>query len=100
MLLVYTEQNRYNGIMNISGNAVCSNDSVIFSVAIVKNGNLDERLGEITIKDITRNNSFQWFTTIFLEGMTKNDYYEIWITSSSGNDVYILQDVQWFCNTF
>lgn len=98
--LTYTAQNKYNGVMNISGNAVGYNDSEIFSVAVVKNGNIDDRFGEISVKDITRNNSFHWFTTIFLESMNKDDYYEIWITSNSDNDVYTLQDVQWFCNTF
>jgi hypothetical protein len=98
--LTYTAQKKYNGVMNISGNILCSNDSTIFSVAVVKNGNIDHRLGEKTVIDMPGNKSFQWFTTIFLESMTKDDYYEIWITSSSDNDVYTLQDVQWFCNTF
>lgn len=87
------------GVMNISGNIICLNDSAIFSVAVVKNGNTISRYGETSEKVFGVYRQCQWFINVTMENMTKNDYYEIWITSSTNNDTYVLQDVQWFCNT-
>ena len=97
--LTYLSNQVYEGAMNISGNIICSKDSAIFSVAVVKNGNIVNRYGETSVKVVKHDDQYQWFMNVFMEDMTKDDYYEIWITSSSNNDIYTLQDVQWYCNT-
>lgn len=97
--LTYLSSQENKGVMNISGNMVCSNDSITFSVALVKNGEIEKKYGETSVNVVDHNIEYQWFMNIFMESMSQNDYYEIWITSNKNNDVYVLQDVQWFCNT-
>ncbi|PKP21751.1 MAG: hypothetical protein CVU05_06135 [Bacteroidetes bacterium HGW-Bacteroidetes-21] len=97
--LTYLSQQSYDAFMTISGNVLCSNDSKIFSVAIVKNGNTAVKYGQTSVKLVNSNNPYQWSTNVYLEDMSKDDYYEIWVTSSSNNDVFILQDIQWFTST-
>jgi len=97
--ITYLSSQVYDGIMTISGNVICNNDNKILSVALVKNGNIANRYGETTVKLPNSANPYQWSTNVYLEDMSQNDYYEIWISSSSNNDIYKLQDVLWFTNT-
>ncbi|HBS88959.1 MAG: hypothetical protein A2W91_05900 [Bacteroidetes bacterium GWF2_38_335] len=97
--LTYLTSNSMDVVMNITGNVICTNTNKVFSVAVVKNGNPALRYGEITVKITSASYPYQWATNVYIPDAVAGDYYEVWITSTTDNDIYILQDVQWFTNT-
>ncbi len=83
----------------ITGNITVDNNNLRVTIAIVKNGATSTRYGETDLRIITANQPFQFSTVIYIPDMAKNDYLELYVTSSQNGDIIRFQDVQWFTNT-
>jgi hypothetical protein len=83
----------------ITGNITSNNSNVRITIAIVKNGVTGTRYGETDLRIVTANQPFQFSTVIYIPDMRKNDYLELFATSSQSGDIIRFQDVQWLTNT-
>jgi hypothetical protein len=83
----------------ITGNITSNNSNVRITIAIVKNGVTGTRYGETDLRIVTANQPFQFSTVIYIPDMRKNDYLELYVTSSQNGDIIRFQDVQWYTNT-
>jgi hypothetical protein len=83
----------------ITGNLTSTNSNVRITIGIVKNGVTATRYGETDLRIVTANQPFQFSTVIYLPDMAKNDYLELYATSSQSGDIIRFQDVQWYTNT-
>ena len=85
----------------ITGNIIVNQTDVTITISIVKNGVTTTRYGETDLR-IFKSEAYQphqFSTVIYIPDMTKNDFLELYLTSSTNNDVVTFQDVQWFTNT-
>jgi hypothetical protein len=71
----------------------------VITIAVVKNGVTTTRYGETDLRITTASQPFQFSTVIFIPAMAKNDYLELYCTSSNSADIVTFQDIQWFTNT-
>jgi len=83
----------------ITGNITSNNSNVRVTIGIVKNGVTGTRYGETDLRIVTANQPFQFSTVIYIPDMTRNDYLELYTTSSQNGDIIRFQDVQWLTNT-
>jgi hypothetical protein len=83
----------------ITGNITVNNSNVRVTIAIVKNGATGTRYGETDLRIVTANQPFQFSTVIYIPDMAKDDYLELYVTSSQNGDIIRFQDVQWYTNT-
>jgi hypothetical protein len=83
----------------ITGNLTSTNSNVRITIGIVKNGVTGTRYGETDLRIVTANQPFQFSTVIYIPDMRKNDYLELFATSSQNGDIIRFQDVQWYTNT-
>lgn len=93
--ITYQTVNRTNGFAVITGNIACDHNSVL-TIGLVKNGVSSIRHGECNLKVTAANVPFQFSTVIYLEDISKDDYFELYVTSSRANDLVTFQDVQWY----
>jgi hypothetical protein len=97
--ITYQPTNKRNGWFVITGNVQCNNANRTVSIGIVKNGSSTVRYGETTLRITTGSQPFQFSTVVNLADIEANDYFELYVTSNSSNDVITFQDIQWFANT-
>jgi hypothetical protein len=97
--ITYQPTNKRDGWFSIAGNLSVNNSSRTISIGIVKNGNTAVRYGETTLRTGTANQPYQFSFVAFIEDLSPGDYYEIYITSTSNNDIIKIQDIQWLVNT-
>jgi hypothetical protein len=83
----------------ITGNITVDDNNLRITIAIVKNGNTGTRYGETDLRIVTANQPFQFSTVIYIPDMAKDDYLELYVTSSQNGDIVRFQDVQWYTNT-
>jgi hypothetical protein len=83
----------------ISGDISVNNSNRVITIAIYKNGLMGTKYGETDLRVTNSNQPFQFSTVIYIPSVKKNDFLELYVTSSSSNDVVTFQDVQWFTNT-
>ena len=97
--IIYQPNNRRDGYFVISGNLSVNNASRTISLAIVKNGSSGTRYGETTLRTGSSNTASQFTSVVYLSDIAPNDYFEIWISSSSNSDVVTMLDVLWLAQT-
>jgi hypothetical protein len=97
--ITYLTQHNRDAIMTITGDISINAQNRTVSISIVKNGISSTQYGETTFRLITNNQPFQFATTIYLQNVSKNDYYEVWARTSNNGDIVIFQDVQWLTQT-
>ena len=83
----------------ITGNITSNNSNVRITLAIVKNGVTATRFGETDLRIVTANQPFQFSTVIYIPDMARDDYLELYTTSSQNGDIIRFQDVQWLTNS-
>jgi hypothetical protein len=83
----------------ITGNISVNNPNRVITIGIVKNGVSTTRYGETDLRITIANQPFQFSTVIHLEDIVKDDYLELWVTSSNSSDVVIFRDIQWLTNS-
>jgi hypothetical protein len=81
----------------ISGNVQVNNTNRVITVGLVKNGVTTYRYGETTLRITTANQAFQFSTVILVENVAKNDYFELYASSTNGWDQLVFQDINILC---
>ena len=97
--ITYQPLNTRDGWAIITGNLSNSLISHVLTIAIVKNGVTSTRYGETDIRILAANQPQQFSTVIYIPGLAKNDYLELYVTSNTNGSVVTFQDIQWFANT-
>ncbi len=97
--VTYLAQNKRDATMIITGDLSVDAANRTISLAIVKNGISTTQYGETTFRVTTGNQPFQFATTIYLQNVSKNDYYEVWVRGLNNGDKVTFQDVQWLTQT-
>ncbi|MEI6852380.1 MAG: hypothetical protein WCL06_06035 [Bacteroidota bacterium] len=97
--MTYQPSNGRDVYATITGNIAVDHDSHVVTIAIVRNGVTTTRYGETDLRIMAGNQPMQFSTVIYVPDIKKNDYLELYVTSSSNGDVVTFQDVQWFTNT-
>jgi hypothetical protein len=87
-----------NGWFTITGNLSVDNPNRIVSIGIVKNGVTTTRFGETTIRTNTTSQPYPFAFVVYIENISLNDYFEVYVTSGSNNDQVKIQDIQWLAN--
>jgi|WetSurMetagenome_2_1015567.scaffolds.fasta_scaffold00014_31 hypothetical protein len=80
-------------VINISGNVQCNNSNRNITIALVKNGITTTRYGESTLRITTSNQPFQYSSIVYIEDVTKNDYFELYCSSANSGDILTFQDI-------
>jgi hypothetical protein len=83
----------------LTGNISVNNSSRVITIAMVKNGVTTTRYGETDLRITTANQPFQFSTVVYIPDIKKNDYLEVFVTSTTSGDLVKFQDIQWFTNT-
>lgn len=94
--ITYQPVNRSNAFMVITGNIAVTNANRTISIAIVKNGVTATRYGETDLRVKNANQPEVFATTIYIDDIGPNDYFELYLTSANSGDIVTFQDVQWF----
>lgn len=97
--ITFQPTNKRNGWFSITGNLSVDNPNRIISIGIVKNGVTTTRFGESTIRTNTTSQPYPFAFVVYLENISLNDYFEVYVTSASNNDQVKIQDIQWLANT-
>ncbi|HWR33426.1 MAG TPA: hypothetical protein VN451_07870, partial [Chitinophagaceae bacterium] len=97
--IIYQPTNRRDGYFVISGNLSVNNASRTISLAIVKNGSTGTRYGETTLRTGSAATASQFTSVVYLSDIGPNDYFEIYITSTSSSDIVTMLDVLWLAQT-
>ena len=80
----------------ISGDLTVDSNNRVITIGIVKNGVTTTRYGETALRITTANQPYQFSTVIYLENVAKDDYFELYCSTTTGSDVLKFQDVNWF----
>lgn len=84
-------------IMWLNFNVQVNQNNRNVTVAIRKNNTTN--YSPMTVRIPTANQPFASGLIAYLEDVNENDYFEIFVTSSSNNDQVILQDLTWYSQT-
>ena len=95
----YLPTNKRDAYAIITGNLSNSAINQVVTIAIVKNGITTTRYGETDLRVTIQNQPFQFSTVIYIPDLVKNDYMELYVTTSHNGDAVTIQDLQWFINT-
>ena len=91
--MTYLPRKNRDIFLIVSGNVKVGNNNRVVNLGIVKNGVSTTRYGETAFRITTANQPFQFSTVIYIEDVAENDYFELFCSSSSGNDVLNFQDI-------
>lgn len=83
-------------VMWISGNVSANNKNRNVIACIVKNGVDTTQYGLFTVRTATANQPYGFSFSVYLQDVTKDDFFEIYLTSSTNGDVLTVQDVTWY----
>jgi hypothetical protein len=82
----------------VSGNISANNNNRTINIGIVKNGVTGTRYGETTLRLTAANQPFQYSTTIYIQDVSRNDYFELYVSSNNNGDIVVFQDINIFVN--
>jgi hypothetical protein len=99
--VLYQPTNTRDMMMWVSCNVINSRNGRNTDIAIVKNGNvLYGIFGQMTVSCASNASTYPISTTVYLEEVTANDYFELWVTTNGTNgDTVIVQDVSWLIDS-
>ena len=97
--ITYLPLKSRNVYVIITGNIMVNNNNRIITLALVKNGDSNERYGETTLRITTPNQPFQFSTVIYLQDVSDNDYFELFCSSKNPGDGLTFQDINWFVDS-
>ena len=83
----------------ISGDLTVSNSNIIVTIAIVKNDVTTTRYGETALRITTADQPFQFSTVIYLENVAKGDYFELYCSTASNNNIVTFRDINWLSSS-
>ncbi|MEO8172625.1 MAG: hypothetical protein ABI581_06065, partial [Sediminibacterium sp.] len=97
--ITYLSLNKRDAIVIITGNLSNASTNRTISVGLVKNGINTVRYGETTLRITAASQPFQFSTVIYLQNISKNDYFELYCSSANNNETVTFQDIQWLTET-
>ena len=97
--ITYQSDYMFDAWAIITGNLMVDGNNVRVTISIVKNGITATRYGETDLRIVTANQPFQFSTVILIPDMEKDDYLELYVTSSKDGDIIRFQDVHWFTDS-
>lgn len=97
--VTYQPTNRRDANLIITGSIISSIPNKVVTIGIVKNGNTSVRYGETNLRVTTADQPFQFSTVIYLDEVSKADYFELYCTGNSNGLNVTFKDVQWYMNT-
>ena len=84
-----------DGVSYVSGNIQVNQNNRNVTVGILKN-NTGNIVSPMTVRCAVQNQPYPFSLIGYLDDVAKNDYYELFVTSSSDGDVVMLQDLTWY----
>lgn len=96
--ITFLPTNKRNGWFTITGNLSVDAANRVISIGIVKNNVSTVRYGETTIRTNTANQPYPFAFVVYIENISPNDYFEVFVNSVSNNDQIKVQDIQWLAN--
>jgi hypothetical protein len=96
----YLPVNVRDGVAFISGNIsnrTGTNRTV--NITVIKNGVTSSPMGTTSVYTAVANQSYPFSTVVYVENLHKNDYLELWVTSSSNGDAIRIDDLNWYTDT-
>jgi hypothetical protein len=96
--ITFQPTNKRNGWFSITGNLSVNNPNRVISISIVKNGVSTTRYGETTIRTNTTGQPYPFAFVVYIENISPNDYFEVYVSSANINDNIDIQDIQWLTN--
>jgi hypothetical protein len=97
--ITFQPTNKRDGMIVITGNLSVNNSSRTISLGLVKNGSSGTRYGETTLRTAAGGTASQFSTVIYLSNISANDYFEIFCSSASNNDIITMLDLNWLLIT-
>jgi len=83
-------------VLLVSGNVTVGSNNRVVTIGIVKNGAPATRYGETALRLTTANQPYPFSTVIYIEEVSENDYFELYSSSSSNNDILNFQDIHMY----
>jgi hypothetical protein len=80
----------------ISGDVTVNFNNRVVTIGIVKNGVTTTRYGETALRITTALQPYQFSTIIYIEDVAKDDYFELYCSSATANDILNFQDINWY----
>lgn len=96
--ITFQPTNKRNGWFTITGNLSVDAANRVISIGVVKNNVSTVRYGETTIRTNTANQPYPFAFVVYIENISANDYFEVFVSSVSNNDQIKVQDIQWLAN--
>lgn len=94
--ITYQPDTHRNLVIFISGNVKVSSNNRVITIGVAKNGNTGTIFGETALRVTTANQPFQFSTVVYLEDVVRNDYFQMYCSSSNAGDILTFQDINWF----
>lgn len=91
--ITYLPRKHRDILLIVSGNVTVANNNRVVTIGMVRNGLSATRYGETALRITTANQPFQFSTVIYIEDVNENDYFELFCSSSSNNDILNFQDI-------
>lgn len=96
--IVYQPRNKRDCMAWISGNIQTNGTNRIAKVGILKNGT-GSIISQLAVRCATANQPYSFSICAYIEDVSQNDYYEIYVTSSTNGDLVLLQDLTFMVNS-
>jgi hypothetical protein len=97
--ITFQSKNTRDILIILSGNISVNNANRVITVGIVENGITATRLGETSLRVVTSGQPFQYSTTIYVQNVALNDYFEVFVSSANNSDNVTFQDVNMFVSS-
>lgn len=93
--MTYQPDNPRDCRMWLSGNAQVNGTNRNVGIGIKKN-NTGRVISPMTVRAAVANQPYPFSLIAYLDDVEKDDYFEIFLTSSTNGDLVILQDLTWY----
>lgn len=97
--ITYQPSNKRSAVLYITGNISVDSPNETVSICIIKKGGTSTRIGETELRLATSGQPYQFSTVIYLETVDKDDFFELYCTTTTSGKLVTFRDVQWFTDT-
>lgn len=98
--LTFQSEHPKDVVMFCSGSAFTTNQSVTLNIAIVKNGDPNTLVyGRNSVTLDTNGRNFNFSLNAYLQDVTKDDYFEVWLMNSANSNDAGISNLNWFTMT-
>jgi len=97
--VTYQPANKRDATGVISCNIISSGNNKNIDIAIIKNGSLTTKYGQMTVRCSTAGQPYPITTSFYVPDMVAGDYLELWVSCATASEIIIVQDVSWLLDT-